>query len=138
MGTWFSAKRDGKCAHCKKAITKDDEVYQKSKGVTLCGECGLVADNTPSDRGSIEEGVERDLAQFPPEVHEQALAQVMLYLAKQLDQGEVSPRDVGTVTKEIRMNLMQLRELYPPAEGEDETDQARARLERRRREQGGI
>jgi hypothetical protein len=60
-------------------------------------------------------------------------------MARQLDAGDVAPREVTQYTKEIRLNLLQLHELYPPAEDGDDTEERRAKLqERRRREQGGI
>ena len=42
-------------------------------------------------------------------------------------------------TKEIRLNLLQIRDLYPPDEDGDDTQARQEKLqERRRREQGGI
>jgi hypothetical protein len=138
VGRWFEAKRDGKCKNCKKPVAKGDEMYAKSAGVYLCGECGLVAENTGPDLGPVEQAVEDDLATFPAEARRSAIAQSMLYMARQLDANDVSPRDVTNYTKEIRLGLLTLKDMYPPAEEADETELARQKRERRMREAGGI
>jgi hypothetical protein len=50
----------------------------------------------------------------------------------------VGPRDVSNYTKEIRVNMLTLRDLYPPDEDDDATDLARKQRERRNREQNGY
>lgn len=138
MGTWFPAKRAGKCSHCNLPIEAGQDIFAKSAGVYLCSGCGLLAENTEEALGSMEAGVMEDLSAFPPEAVKGTIAQSMLYLARQLDMGDVSPREVGNYTKELRLSLLQLKDLYPVADGEDETDKARGKRERRARESGGY
>lgn len=140
MGSWFEAKKDGKCKHCGKEVTAGEQMYAKSRGVYLCAECGAAASATQGMvvAGGIEEATLRDLGGFPPEARETSMAVSMLYLARQLDMGDVSPREVTLYTKEMRLQFMQLKDLYPETQDNDDTDKARERRERRMREQGGI
>jgi hypothetical protein len=140
MADWFEAKKNGKCKHCFKDVAAGDQMYAKSRGVYLCGECGAAASATEgmTAAGGIEEATLRDLGNFPPEARETSMAVSMLFLARQLDQGDVSPREVTLYTKELRLMFMQLKDLYPETQDNDETDTARQRRERRMREQGGI
>jgi hypothetical protein len=136
MGSWFEAKRDGRCAHCPRPFTAGDEIYAKSKGVYLCHDCGLLADNLPSDVGEWEASVMKELAKLPMEASEGTLAQNMLGLAKDLDAGDVPPRERPQYTKEIRINLLSLKDEFPASDEEDETELARQKRERRARESG--
>lgn len=89
--------------------------------------------------GGIEEALIKTIGKYPEEALDDALAVQVLYMARQLDLGEVAPREITQYTKEIRLNVLQLRDLFPPAEEGDDTEDRRERLqERRRREQGGI
>lgn len=137
-GRWFEAKRDGRCQHCKRPFVTGDEVFAPNAGVYLCNGCGILAENSPRTYGEIETAVMKELARLPLEAGEGALAQSMLYLARQLDLGDVSPRDTTNYTKEIRIGLLSLQDAYPPAGDEDETDIARQKRERRAREAGGY
>lgn len=140
MGSWFDASRESKCKHCGKAVKVGDQLFAKSKGVYLCFGCGTAAEATSglAVTGGIEEATIRDLGTFPEEARETTMAVSMLYLARQLDQMDVSPREVTLYTKELRLLFMQLRELYPEQTEDDATDVASRRRERRMREQGGI
>jgi hypothetical protein len=140
MGSWFEAKKNSPCKHCGYGFTAGEQMYAKSKGVYLCRSCGLSAEATSgiAVSGGIEEATLRDLGSFPEEARETSMAVSMLYLARQLDMGDVSPREVTLYTKELRLMFMQLKDLYPETQDNDETDTARQRRERRMREQGGI
>jgi hypothetical protein len=138
MGHWFEAKRNSRCAHCPKQIAAGDEVYAKSVGVYLCHDCGLLADNLPTDVGEHETAVMKELAKLPMEASEGILAQSMLGLAKDLDAGDVPPRERTQYTKELRIGLLTLQDAYPAAEDDDETEDARRKRERRAREHGGF
>lgn len=141
MGTWFEATRDGKCSHCKRPnLLAGTQIYARSKGVYLCTECGSAAQATEGMviAGGIEEATLSDLNSFPEEARAHHMAVSMLYLARQLDQRDVSPREVTLYTKELRLLYMQLRDLFPEKTEDDATDVASQRRERRMREQGGI
>ena len=138
---WESSSGPVKCRSCKAPVPPGSDIYIKSKGVYYCAGCGLLAENAPSEvkQGGIEEAFIKDLAQFPPEALDTALARQACYMARQLDCGEVGPREVTQYTKEIRLNLLQIRDLYPEEDGDDDTETRREKLnERRRREQGGM
>lgn len=77
--------------------------------------------------GANEAGVMHDLESFPFDAQEGALAQTMIYLARQLDQDGVIPRDTAAYVTTIRQNLVALREMYPPKQEADETSQAQDR-----------
>lgn len=137
MGTWFSAKKDGNCGKCGAPIEAGDRMYAQRKGMYVCEQCGQIAEQLPEDSGPMVTSVLANLDEFPPEVREGSLAQAMLYMARQLDMGEVAARDVAGFIKEIRQNYMQLRALYPPSGEEDETDfMAKRREERYRYDEG--
>lgn len=138
---WDNSTGPVKCVGCKHPIPPGTDIWLKSKGVYYCSTCGLVAEATGTEikAGGIEEALLRDLEEFPGEAADTTLAKQSLYMARQLDDGEVAPREVTQYTKEIRLNLLQIRDLYPPADEGDDTETRRDRLaERRRREQGGI
>lgn len=139
-GKWTEAQRKGKCANCKTGIAEGDQIFN-ARGVWLCESCGLVAENTPDNTvvGGIEEAALKDLAAFPEEAQDCAIARQILMMAHQLDMGYlVGPREVSQYTKEIRINMLTLRDLYPPDEDDDATDTARKQRERRSREQNGY
>lgn len=137
-GRWIEAKRDGYCQHCKRPVTAGEELYVKSAGTYYCRDCGTLADNLPAEMGEIEASVMKELSKLPMEAGEGSLAQAMLMLARQLDAGDVPPREVTQYTKEIRINLLSLKDEYPVTEDDDETDAARRKRERRAREGGGF
>lgn len=138
---WESCAAPVRCRGCKLPIPPGADIYVKAKSVYYCGECGPVAEAAGDEvkAGGIEEGFLRDLDEFPDEAAATSMAKAARYMARQLDCGEVGPREVTQYTKEIRLSYMQLRELYPPEGEDDDTEQKRAKLqERRRREQGGM
>lgn len=138
---WDQATGAVRCCDCRTPIAQGQDIYLKSKGVYYCGGCGLKVEDAANSvkQGGIEEALLRDLEAFPGEAADTTLAKQSLYMARQLDCGEVSPREVTQYTKEIRLNLLQIRDLYPPADENDDTEDRREKLqERRRREQGGI
>jgi hypothetical protein len=136
MGRWTEARRDGRCAHCPAKFAAGDEIYVKSTGVYYCQGCGLLADNVTHDVGAWEASVMKDLAKLPLEASDSLLAQNMLGLAKDLDAGDVPPRERPQYTKEIRINLLTLKDEFPAKDDEDETEEARRKRERRARESG--
>lgn len=136
QGRWIEARRDGRCQHCKRPFLAGEEIYAKAAGVYLCHACGLLAENLPREAGEIETSVMKELARLPFEACEGTLAQQMLLLARQLDAGDVPPREVTQYTKEIRINLLSLQDAYPAQEEDDETEAARRKRERRAREGG--
>ena len=132
MGTWFEASRDGSCGRCRKPVAKGSQLYARRKGVYLCELCGSIAEHEPEpDAGPIEQGVLRDLRQFPAEAAGTVIAQALLSFARQLDEGDVSSRDQPSYLKEIRQGLLQLRLAWPAAPEADETEAVRSRRERR-------
>jgi hypothetical protein len=138
MGRWVEAKRDGKCGHCPRPIAVGDEIWVKSAGVAYCQDCGLLAENVPHEVGEIEGAVMKELAKLPLEAGEGIFAQNMLYAARQLDAGDIPPREVSNYQKEMRLNLASLQDAYPGTDDEDETEEARRKRERRAREAGGF
>lgn len=140
MGHWFSANRDGKCAHCGRAYKSGEDVYAKSSGVYLgqnCG-CGQVAENEPVIAGPRVTAVLRELTKLPEEAQTGLIAMNMLGMARDLDEGDVAPRERPNFTKELRINLLTLQDMYPPSEAEDETEEARRKRDRRARESDGF
>jgi hypothetical protein len=131
MGSWFEAKRDGSCGKCGAPVITGEPMYAVRKGMYVCQQCGQIAEELPPDSGPMVTSVLSNLDEFPPEVREGSLAQSMLYMARQLDMGEVAARDVAPFIKEIRQSYMQLRALYPPLGDEDETDLMAKRREER-------
>lgn len=113
-------------------------MFVKTAGVYYCLTCGHLYEELERNVGDIEEAINLDLGSMPDEAKDSTFAQTALYMGRQLDDGDIPPREVPTYTKEIRMNMMELWMRFPPQGEEDETDKAQARLERRRREAGGI
>ena len=137
MGSWFAANKDGYCSKCGAPVTTGDMMFAQRKGMYLCEQCGHIASELPEEGGPMVTSVMANLDEFPDEVREGSLAQSMLYMARQLDGGEVASRDVAGFIKEIRQSYMQLRALYPPSDEEDETALfARRREERHRYDEG--
>lgn len=135
---WDQATGAVKCCKCRTPIAPGQDIWLKAKGVYYCGGCGLEAEEAPAVRqGGIEEALLRDLDKFPDEAADTTLAKQSLYMARQLDCGEVSPREVTQYTKEIRLNLLQIRDLYPPADENDDTESRREALQERRRRENG-
>lgn len=138
---WDKAAGPVRCRTCHAPIPPGTDIWIKSKGVYYCATDGVVAEAAGESvkQGGLEEALLRDLEAYPDEAADTTLGVAARYMARQLDNGEVAPREVTQYTKEIRLNLMQLRDLYPPDEDDDDTESRRDRLqERRRREQGGI
>ena len=138
---WETCSGPVRCRGCKAPIPPGTDVFIKSKGVYYCSGCGAAAEAAGGEIavGGIEEALLKDLGRFPDEAEGTALAKQALMMARQLDQGDVGPREVTQYTKEIRLNFLQLAELYPPEGEVDATEDKRERMqERRRREQGGI
>ncbi len=137
---WDQATGPVKCRTCHVPILPGTEIYIKSKGVYYCNTCGVGAENNIGQvlPNGLEEAFLQDLNGLPEPASDTVLAKSALYMARQLDSGDVAPREVTQYTKEIRLNLLQLHELFPPAEDGDDTEERRAKLqERRRREQSG-
>lgn len=137
-GRWIEARRDGRCSHCKKSLLAGEEIWAKSAGVYYCHGCGLLDENVPGDVGPLEAAVMKDLAKLPMEASEGLLAQSLLMLARDLDSGDVPPRERPQYTKDMRIGLMSLQDAYPATDDEDETEEARRKRERRAREAGGY
>jgi hypothetical protein len=138
---WGSSKGPVRCRGCQEPVLPGTDIWIKSKGVYYCSDCGVVAEAAGDEikPGGIEEALLRDLSEFPGEAADTVLAKSALFMARQLDAGEVAPREVTQYTKEVRLCLLQVRELYPPAEDNDDTETRQAKFqERRRREAGGI
>lgn len=138
---WDQCTGPVKCRTCRTPILPGTEIWIKAKGVYYCNACGIEAENGLGTvkAGGLEEAFIKDMGMLPDQAADTSLAVAALYMARQLDAGDVAPREVTQYTKEIRLNLLQLHELYPPAEDGDDTEERRAKLqERRRREQGGI
>lgn len=138
---WDQATGPVKCCHCKKPIAPGEDIWIKSKGIYYCAGDGLLKEASSDEikPDGLEEAVIRDLDKLGDRAAETSMAKSALYLAKQLDDGEVAPREVTQYSKEIRLMIMQLYDLYPPADDQDDTETRRDRFqERRRREQGGI
>lgn len=138
MGNWFEAKRPGKCAHCGTPFEAGTEVYAKSAGVYYCQACGNLAEATAPAAGQLETAVMQELARLPMEAGTGLLAQTMLSLARDLDAGDVPPRERPQYTKELRIGLLTLQDAFPAQEEDDETAEAQRKRERRAREAGGF
>ena len=139
MGRWVESNRDRRCSHCSRPIAAGEETWLKSAGVYYCQADGLLDENTTdAGFGPLEASVMKELAKLPMEAGEGLLAQSMLQLARDLDAGDVPPRERPVYTKELRIGLLTLQDAYPAAEDDDETEEARRKRERRAREAGGF
>jgi len=135
---WAIATRQSRCPQCHKQIEPGEDIWRKSAGITYCQLCGSAAEHEPRVTGPQEDSVEDFLSALPPEAKKHPLAAAMVKLAQQIDDGDVPPREMTLYTKEIRLNLMQMRELFPEHEEDDPTETARLSRERRMRESSGI
>lgn len=131
MSKWIEeADRKTSCAKCKAKIEIGERFYYKSRGVYYCELCGSLAEHEEPQVGDIEQGVLNDLAQLPEEAAGTSTAQNTLYIARQIDMGDVAPRDLAPLNKEMRQNISELRERFPDADDEDVTDQARSKRDK--------
>lgn len=92
----------------------------------------------PAGPGPVAQAVERDLASYPDALARGAIAATALRLAFELDSGIVMGRDAAGHAREIRLAMQALRELAPVADSGDQTDEIRARRERRLAAQPGA
>lgn len=138
MAHWLQSNKSQKCFRCAGQVEPGDRIYRKQAGVYLCAGCGVLAEGEPATVGRVEQGVLNDLDKLPDEARDTAIAQSMLELARDIDNGDVSPREKPNYTKDIRIGYMQLRELFPAQEDDDPTQLARNARERRAREQFGM
>lgn len=81
--------------------------------------------------GPVEISVNRDLRKLPEDLRKGAIAASVIRLARELDAGIVMGRDAAGHAREIRLSVLTLRELAPAGEKGDQTDEVRARRERR-------
>lgn len=135
---WSVASRESRCPQCHNQIRIGEEIWKKAAGVTYCQLCGHDAEDSPRIQGPQEDSIEDFLSGLPPEAKKHPLAAAMIKLAQQIDDGDVPPREMTLYTKEIRLNLMQMKELFPEHEDDDPTENARLARERRMRESSGI
>lgn len=137
---WDQATGAVRCRACKLPIAPGEDIFIKSKSVYYCATDGPLAEAAGNEvkAGGLEEAFLRDLDAFPDEAGDLVLAKAALFMARQLDQGDVGPREVTLYTKEIRLNLLQIRELYPPDDDDDMEARREKFNDRRRREQFGM
>ena len=132
MGVWYEeANRKSLCARCKGPIDIGQRVYQQRKGVYLCELDGSIAEHEDPEVGEIEAGVLEDLDKLPDEASRGTIARLMISTARKIDYGDVADRDVAPLIKELRTLLIQLKDQFPPAPEDDETEKARKRREAR-------
>lgn len=80
--------------------------------------------------GTLESAARRDLRSLPPAYRNSAIAQTYLLMARRLDAG-VNARDTATLARELRLALLVLYDLSPPAREDDAVDELRKRREER-------
>lgn len=78
---------------------------------------------------AVEAAARRDLRAFPPEYRNSAIAKGYLLLARRLDAG-VSARESAGLLREMRLTLLTLNELAPPAPEASYTDELQAKREK--------
>lgn len=78
---------------------------------------------------AVETAARKDLRALPPDYRNSAIAKGYLLLARRLDAG-VSARESAGLLREMRMTLLTLHELSPPAGEESYTDELQARREK--------
>lgn len=83
------------------------------------------------EAGPQEQGVLKDLARMPPDLAEGALAASALGMAREVDAGELPPREAIQARAQIRQCMVQLREWAPGTDTGDSTDAKRERREQR-------
>lgn len=125
-----NAERKTQCSRCHAVIDIGQRFYYLRRGTYLCELCGSLAEHEEPEVGKIESGVLEDLKALPPEASDRTIAQMMLSMARRIDNGDVADRDVAPITKEIRQMYAQLKLDYPPEPEEDETERTRRRRER--------
>lgn len=79
---------------------------------------------------SVEAAARRDLRALPKDLSAGALATAYLVLARRMDAG-VSTRDAATLAREMRMALLAMHEMAPPAAEDDFVDELRVKREQR-------
>ena len=85
----------------------------------------------PEKRVTVEAAVERDLAQFPPELAGSALAASALALAREIDQAGNSATSKSMCARALTETLEKLRALAPAEKEADKLDDlARRRASR--------
>jgi hypothetical protein len=111
-------------------IEAGQRIWYVRRGTVLCELDGAVAEHDEPEVGDVHTGVLEDLKDLPDEASERTLAKTMIYIAKAIDRGEVSDRDVAPLLKELRQMLVQLKDQFPPEPEDDETEKKRKRRER--------
>jgi len=81
--------------------------------------------------GPIETAVLSDLLELPVKMRSGGVAAVALHAARILDEGGLAPRDAAGFAREVRLSLDQLRKMAPGEVKGDQTDEIRARREKR-------
>lgn len=131
MSRWIeSADKPTSCARCKARIETGQRFYYLRRGTYLCELDGSIAEHEQPEVGEVESGVLEELDQFPPEASRGVLAKLMLKTARLIDSGEVADRDIAPLLKEQRTQFAQLKNDYPPAQEDDDTEKTRKRRER--------
>lgn len=127
MGKWIEeSDYKASCVQCHTEISRGTRFYWKRKGVYLCELCGSLAEHEEPEVGDNEQGVISDLEKMPAEAAESTEAQMTLYMARQIDNSEVAPRDVPAMNLQMRQNLEALRARFPDAGEEDITNTSRS------------
>jgi hypothetical protein len=85
----------------------------------------------PRRKGPAETAVLKDLKALPPDLRQGAIAAVALGLARDLDEGGMTPRDKAAMYAQLRMAMVTLREIAPGEARGDRTDEVRERREKR-------
>lgn len=84
-------------------------------------------------KGQTEAAVVKALRKLPEDLRADPVAVSALLLARQLDEGGMTPRDASGHVRELRMCMTQLREWNPSGtQAGDGTDAARAGVEHAR------
>jgi hypothetical protein len=131
MARWIeSADRLTSCARCHARIEVGQRFYYLRRGTYLCEMDGSLAEHEVPEVGPVESGVLEELDKLPEEATKGVIAQLMIKTAKLIDSGEVADRDIAPLLKESRTQLAQLKNDYPPAQEDDETEATRKRRER--------
>lgn len=121
------ATKQGKCPRCGRDILPKFTIV-KMAGVWVCHACGTHLEENP-EIGELEGGVLHDLDKLPEDAAGCSIAKASLRIARIVDSGIVSPRDLAGLIKELRQNRAALMELYPTADDEDPADAARKNRE---------
>ena len=131
MARWIEqSERKTSCSRCHTEIPVGRRFYYLRRGTYLCELCGSLAEHEVPEVGAVESGVLEELDKLPEEASKGVIAQLMLKTAKLIDSGEVADRDIAPLLKESRTQLAQLKNDYPPAQEDDETEQTRKRREK--------